>query len=150
MICNVMLALLIASPSPAPVPTPQALRTIVVQAPKAALRVQLAATAAQRERGLMGVTSLAPRTGMLFVFEWDEPIAFWMKDTLIPLDMVFIAPSGTVREVYSNVPVVARALPDSEIPLEQGHAKYVLELRAGEAAADGLRAGERVRGLSGL
>ncbi len=98
----------------------------------------------------MGVTSLAPRTGMLFVFERDDPVAFWMKDTLIPLDMVFIASSGTVREVYANVPVVARALSEGEIPLEQGRAKYVLELPAGEAAVDGLRVGERVRGLAEL
>lgn len=130
-----------------PVPTPQALPYIALHAPKAAIRVQVADTPAQRERGLMGVTNMAPHTGMLFVFDNDAPVAFWMKDTLIPLDMVFVGPDGIVRRVFARVPVVPRTLPDAQIPLEQATAKYVIELPAGEAAKDGLQPGARVEAL---
>jgi uncharacterized membrane protein (UPF0127 family) len=133
--------------SPIPVPTPQTLATIALQAPRAELRVQVAKTAPERSRGLMGVTKLPLHTGMLFVFEKDEPVAFWMKDTLIPLDMVFVGGDGTVRRVYASVPVVSPSLPDEKIPLEQGTAKFVIELSSGEAARDGLAPGSRVRGL---
>ena len=151
MISALLLAALLetAAPgaTPEPLPAAQTLNSIRVRAPKVTLRLQVAATELQRERGLMSVTHLAPQTGMLFVFERDEPVAFWMKDTLIPLDMVFVSADGVVRKVFVSVPVVPRALPDGQIPLEQGGAKYVIELAAGEAAKDGLRAGAHVRGL---
>ncbi len=137
----------LAQSSPQPVPTPQTLRVISLRAPAARLRVQVAATEAQRERGLMGVRSLAPHTGMLFVFDSDAPIEFWMKDTLIPLDMVFIGKNGTVRSVFSNVPVVSIDTPDARIPRRDGVAKYVLELPAGEAARDGLTGGVSIAHL---
>lgn len=142
-----VLATVTITARPAAVPTPQALPVMKLNAPAAALRVQIARTEEQRERGLMGVTHLAPRNGMIFVFERDAPVAFWMKDTLIPLDMVFVSADGTVRRVYSKVPVVPRTLPDAQIPLEQGTAKYVIELPSGEALADGLREGSRVSPL---
>lgn len=143
---TLLLAVTIAA-APAPLPTPQSLPAVTLHAPKATLRVQVARTAEQRERGLMSVRHLAPHTGMLFVFDGDAPVAFWMKDTLISLDMVFISGNGTVRKVFARVPVVSPALPNDRIPLEQGTAKYVIELAAGEAAADGLRAGAHVQGL---
>ena len=130
-------------------PTPQSLAHVVLRAPKAVLTVQIARTGAQRELGLMGVRRLAPHTGMLFIFESDGPVAFWMKDTLIPLDMVFVSPDGTVRQIFTNVPVVAPSLPDDKIPLEQGRANYVVELPANEAARDGIRPGCRLRGIPG-
>jgi uncharacterized membrane protein (UPF0127 family) len=131
----------------APAPTPQSLPVIEIHAPRAALHVQVAVTGPQRERGLMGVAHLAPHTGMIFVFEKDAQVDFWMKDTLIPLDMIFVAADGKVRRVYAKVPIVSPALRDSEIPLEDGVAKYVIELPAGEAARDGLVDGARVNGL---
>jgi uncharacterized membrane protein (UPF0127 family) len=128
-------------------PAPQSLRAVVLQAPRALLHVQVAQTEEQRERGLMSVRHLAPHTGMLFIFDDDGPVAFWMKDTLVSLDMVFLAPDGQVRKVFARVPVVSPQLPDPDIPLEQASAKYVIELPAGEAALDGLRPGTRVKGL---
>lgn len=141
------LATVVITSRPAPAPTPQALPVAVVHAPAATLRLQVARTEEQRERGLMGVTHLPARTGMLFVFERDEPVAFWMKDTIIPLDMVFVGADGLVRRVYANVQMVSPALPDSKIPLERGTAKFVIELPAGEASRDGLRPGARVAPL---
>ncbi len=133
--------------TPAALPTPQSLPVVALRAPRAALRVQIARTEEQRERGLMSVRHLAAHTGMLFVFDADAPVAFWMKDTLIPLDMVFISGDGVVRKVFARVPIVSPQLPDADIPLEQGSAKFVIELPSGEAAKDGLIPGVRVEGL---
>ena len=134
----------LAQTSPAPVPTPQNLHAISISAPRAQLRVQIAMTEAQRERGLMGVTKLAEHTGMLFVFGADAPIEFWMKDTLIPLDMVFIGRNGVVRTVFANVPIVSLDTADDRIPRRDGIAKYVLELPAGESSRRGLTVGDQL------
>ncbi len=142
---SAFLAVLLLAQSP--MPTPQHLPTIVLHAPRAALRVQVAQTEHEREVGLMSVTSLPRHTGMLFVFDQDAPVSFWMKDTLISLDMVFVSSSGIVRKVFPSVPVVSPSLPDTDIPIEQGEGRFVIELPAGEAAKDGLVAGARVRGL---
>lgn len=122
-----------------------ALAVAVLHAPKADLRLEVAQTDAQREHGLMDRTSLPPHTGMIFVFPHDGDVAFWMKDTLIPLDMVFVAADGTVRLVDSNVPTVAPKTPDGNIPLERGTARYVIELPAGEASRDGIVAGIKLK-----
>lgn len=121
-----------------------ALATIVVHAPNADLTLETARTEPAREQGLMDRAVLAPHTGMLFVFERDERVDFWMKDTLVPLDMIFIAGDGTVRRVFSNVPVVAPTLPDEQIPREGAPAKYVIELPAAEASADGIVEGVKL------
>ncbi len=120
------------------------LPTIAVHAPRAELTLEVARTPAQREYGLMNRTSVAAHTGMIFVFERDEPVEFWMKQTLVPLDMIFVAADGTVRRVFADVPVVSPALSDDRIPREGGDAKYVIELRAGEAALDGIAAGVKL------
>jgi uncharacterized membrane protein (UPF0127 family) len=121
-----------------------ALATIVVHAPKADLTLEVARTESQREYGLMDRSVVSPHTGMLFVFERDENVDFWMKDTLVPLDMIFVSADGTVRRVFSNVRVVAPTLPDEQIPREGAQAKYVIELAAGEASADGIAAGVKL------
>lgn len=121
-----------------------ALPTVVVHAPHADLTLEVARTDAQREYGLMNRTQIAPHTGMIFVFGGDAPVAFWMKDTLVPLDMLFVAADGTVRRVFANVAVVSRSLPDADIPRESDVAKYVIELPAGEAAKDGIAPGVRL------
>lgn len=147
MIFSALIVALTVAATPEAMPTPQSLAIVALHAPNATLHVQIARTEPQRERGLMAVTHLPPHTGMLFIFDDDGPVAFWMKDTLIPLDMVFLAPDGTVRKIFPSVPVVSPQLPDPDIPLEQASAKYVIELPAGEAKTDGLREGARVEGL---
>ncbi len=126
---------------PSPNPTLPPTRVL---APLAELRLETATTPAQRERGLMGRTRLAPHTGMLFVFDSDGPVSFWMKDTLIPLDMIFVATDGTVRDVFTDVRPVPRDTADAAIPLESANARYVIELAAGEAARDGIVCGVRL------
>jgi uncharacterized membrane protein (UPF0127 family) len=93
------------------------------------------------------VTHLPKHAGMVFVFEQDAPITFWMKNTLVPLDMVFVAADGTVRSVAANVPVVPESTADDAIPRRSGTAKFVIELPAGEAAIDGIVTGTRLTDL---
>jgi uncharacterized protein len=122
-----------------------ALPTVVVHAPRADLTLEVARSEAQRERGLMDRSQVPPHTGMIFVFDRDDFVNFWMKDTLVPLDMIFIAGDGTVRRVYQDVPVLPQPqVSDDQIPLEGAQAKYVIELAAGEATKDGIVAGVKL------
>jgi uncharacterized membrane protein (UPF0127 family) len=134
---DLLLASIVAAASPEPSPLP----VIVLHAPQATLHLEVARNDPQRERGLMDRTSLPEHTGMLFVFDNDGPVTFWMKDTLIPLDMVFVAADGTVRLVDAAVAPAPRNAPDPAIPIEPGVAKYVIELPSGEAARDGIKGG---------
>ncbi len=90
--------------------------------------VELAVTPKERSRGLMFRESLPPRSGMLFVFDPPQPVAFWMKNTLIPLDMIFLDRVGTVIHVHSH------AVPGDLTPIGGGDSVYaVLEINAGLA-----------------
>jgi uncharacterized membrane protein (UPF0127 family) len=140
-------ALLLAVTATLPPPNPP-LPVTYVEAPHARLALETASTPQEQERGLMSRPALAPRTGMLFVFSQDAPVSFWMKDTLIPLDMIFVAADGKVREVFAHVAVVPAEMPDSEIPFETARARYVIELAAGEAARDGIVPGTTLRFLT--
>lgn len=102
--------------------------------------VEVADNDAARERGLMFRRSLAPDRGMLFNFKRAKPVVFWMKNTLIPLDMVFIAADGHILSIARN------AVPLSEAPVSSGGPVLgVLELAGGRAAAIGAEPGDRVQ-----
>lgn len=104
------------------------------------VRVELALTPEEQQRGLMFREQLPSGDGMLFVFEDDRVRTFWMKNTLIPLDMIFIARGGRV------VGVVHEAVPRTEDPrrvLEKS--RYVLEVPGGWARAKGIGPGTTVR-----
>jgi hypothetical protein len=129
------------TPCPAPSATPDPVPVAVV-APKATLEVRVANTWTTREYGLMCVTSLARHTGMIFVFSGgDQPQSFWMKNTLIPLDMVWVRMNGRVDRVAANVPSTTTDTPEIAIPQRLGTGTYVIELAGGEAARDGIVAG---------
>jgi uncharacterized membrane protein (UPF0127 family) len=144
---NPMLPYQIYRPSalePPPSPTPVlALRTI--GAPRAVLLVAVADDSNARELGLMCVLHLEPQHGMIFVFDKDAKQEFWMKNTLIPLDMVWVRSSGIVDTVAANVPRSTRATPDDAVARRAGFGKYVIELAAGEAAADGIVPGSELK-----
>jgi uncharacterized membrane protein (UPF0127 family) len=102
--------------------------------------VEIADTDASRERGLMDRRYMAPDHGMLFEFDRDEPQSFWMKNTYIPLDMIFISPAGVVTHIVANAePLSERVIPSG------GPCKAVLELNGGTAASIGLKVGDKVR-----
>jgi uncharacterized membrane protein (UPF0127 family) len=103
-------------------------------------QVEYADTERSREYGLMCRKKVAPLAGMLFDFKAPMTgVAFWMRNTLIPLDIVYIRPDGTVLSVARNVP----ALDESGVPAG-GIVRWVLELATGRAAELGLQPGDRI------
>ncbi|WP_170335717.1 DUF192 domain-containing protein [Ruegeria arenilitoris] len=91
--------------------------------------VELAISPQERARGLMFRESLSQRSGMLFVFDPPQRVAFWMKNTLIPLDIIFLDRTGLVTHVHEN------AVPGEETPIDGGDSVFaVLEINAGLAA----------------
>ena len=101
--------------------------------------VEIAETDATREHGLMLRTSLAPDAGMLFDFHHGEIATFWMQNTLIPLDMVFIGEDGVVRTIHTN----ARPLDTTPIP-SSAPVRFVLEIPGGRADEIGLKVGDKM------
>lgn len=94
----------------------------------------------------MGVREIPPGEGVIFAFP-DAANArrdFWMKDTILPLDMVFVSAGGVVFEVASNVPASRPGALDSTVARREGTGRYVIELRAGGAQAAGLEPGTRL------
>ncbi len=104
-----------------------------------AIRVMLATTAAEREQGLSGKAGLAPDEGMLFVFDTDGEYAFWMKDMLFSIDMVWLSSEGKV--VYIAKDVTPATYPASFAP--SAPSRYVVELPAGWADAHGIQVGDQ-------
>jgi hypothetical protein len=101
--------------------------------------IEVARTAAQHAQGLMYRRRLAADTGMLFIYDKPEPARFWMKNTYIPLDMVFIAPDGRISSIAERTVPLSLELVTSNQPVIG-----VLELNGGTASRLGIRAGDRV------
>jgi uncharacterized membrane protein (UPF0127 family) len=102
--------------------------------------VEVVDTPDARQRGLMYRKQLAPDAGMLFIFERPEHHSFWMHNTLIPLDMLFITADWTILGIVEN----ATPLTDSPRSV-LGDSQYVLEVNAGFARRHGLQAGTSLR-----
>jgi len=102
-------------------------------------KVELARTPEQLEQGLMYRRSLAADAGMLFEFGHVEPVTFWMKNTLIPLDMLFIAADGEVEGIHERAEPLSEAMIPSEYPV-----LAVLELKGGTVERLGIKPGDRV------
>jgi uncharacterized membrane protein (UPF0127 family) len=114
--------------------------TIETSTGRHVFQVEVASDDASRERGLMDRRYMAADHGMLFEFDRDAPVAFWMKNTYIPLDMIFIASSGVVTHVAADAePLSERIIPSG------GPCVAVLELNGGTAASIGLKVGDKIR-----
>jgi uncharacterized protein len=101
--------------------------------------VEVMRTDADRSRGLMFRRTMAADHGMLFDFEQVEPVSMWMKNTYLPLDMLFIRADGTIARIAADTEPLSTAIVASGEPV-----LAVLELNAGTAAKLGLRPGDRV------
>lgn len=102
--------------------------------------VDIADDAQERARGLMFVEAMPRSRGMLFVYPEPDQLHFWMRNTLIPLDIIFADGDGVVLNV------AAEAVPGDETPLpSEGDAQYVLEINGGMAAAMGIGPGTELR-----
>ncbi|WP_405232318.1 DUF192 domain-containing protein [Lentisalinibacter salinarum] len=103
------------------------------------IEVWLALNSAQRARGLMHVPAMPDDRGMLFLYPGERRVSMWMKNTLIPLDMVFIRADGTVANVASHTEPLSL-----ESVYSRGPVSAVLELNAGVAAQLGIEPRRRV------
>ena len=102
--------------------------------------VDLASNGETRATGLMHRQSLPDGTGMLFRFDQTRPVSMWMKNTFVPLDMVFADESGLITHIHRG------AVPQSlDIISSRGPVRYVLEIIAGAADRHGLAVGQRMR-----
>ncbi len=131
---------------PAASPTPSATGPRVVLPSGAVFSLEVARTPEQVTQGLMFRESLAPASGMVFLFDALEPRSFWMKNCHFALDMVFTRKDGTVVDVLEGVPP-CEADPCPSYP-SAGPADTVVELTAGEAKRNGVVRGARLRYLS--
>jgi len=108
------------------------------------ITAEVAVTPDQREVGLMNRFSLKPDHGMLFVFERTEPLAFWMKNTFIPLSVAFISEDGRIVNIEDMAP-------QTENPhWSKGPTRYALEMKKGWFAERGIGPGAVVKGIAGV
>ncbi len=119
---------------------PQALSTIRIHASIHNITAQLAQTEEQREVGLMFRTTMPVNEGMLFAFEQPSRQCFWMKNTLIPLAVAFVADDGSIVNIDSMKPQTLDGH-CSTLPV-----RYVLEMNEGWFAKRGIKPGSKLRG----
>jgi uncharacterized membrane protein (UPF0127 family) len=134
-----MLALvLVALWAPASAASKETLE-IVTQSGVRAFAVEVVATDEERQKGLMFRKELPDGTGMLFDFQVEAPVSFWMKNTYIPLDMIFIRGDGTIASIAQNTEPMSERLIPSNAPV-----RAVLEVIAGTTRKLGIKPGDRV------
>ena len=113
--------------------------TVQTRSGEPSFSIEVAASPTERERGLMFRQTMPDDHGMLFVFKGPSQLGFWMKNTVMPLDLLFIGEDGTVKAVLPGEPY-SEALISPGVPTQ-----FVLELKAGTAKADDIEAGDTVR-----
>jgi len=102
----------------------------------ASFRLELAETAAETAQGMMYRRSVPEGTGMLFIMAEERPQSFWMRNTYVPLDIIYLNADGEVVSIQAN------AQPMNDMPLpSEGPAKYVLEIAGGRSAQYGIKTG---------
>ncbi|MBI5804588.1 DUF192 domain-containing protein [candidate division TA06 bacterium] len=106
----------------------------------ARLWVEVAEDEAARSQGLMHRHQMPQDEGMLFVFEYPQPLSFWMKNTYLPLDIAFVSKDGIILNILRMEPL-------NEVPryLSRGPALYAIEANAGWFQSNGIKPGDRVR-----
>jgi uncharacterized protein len=114
--------------------------TIISVRGKFRVMAEIAETDTQRAQGLQFRQQLAPDRGMLFDFGRDQPVFMWMKNTFIPLDMVFIDEGGKVARVVENTTPMSLSMIRSGVPV-----RAVLEIAAGGAARMGIAKGALIK-----
>jgi len=105
---------------------------------------ETAATPQSRETGLMFRTRLDAEAGMLFFFAEDRALQFWMKNTFVELDMVFLGADRRITVIHEHVPSSRPDTPESAVARRSGTGRYVLELPAGGARRRKLKVGDRL------
>jgi len=107
------------------------------------ISVELAITPEEQSKGLMFRENLDENSGMIFIYRSPRQMGFWMKNTLIPLDIVYIDPSGTIVDIQTMEPCPPEEQRCPSYPSAQ-QAQYALEINAGKAAEWGLEPGDQL------
>jgi len=134
----VVLALLVPMAAVA-APLPVETISIDTKAGPHSFSVEVAADDESREKGLMYRKTMAPDAGMLFDFHTPQLVSFWMENTILPLDMLFVRADGTIARIKANATPYSRENIPSGEPVQ-----LVIELNAGRAAALGITEGAKV------
>lgn len=113
--------------------------TIVTKAGPKRFDVEVMRDDAARARGLMFRRHMAADHGMLFDFEQDQPVTMWMKNTYLPLDMIFVKPDGTILSIAENTTPLSEATVPSGGPV-----RFVFEVVAGTVKRLGIAPGDKV------
>jgi len=119
-------------------------RTEVVLPNGFTIQTRIADTPQKTEKGLMFVKHLPEDEGMLFLFPEESTHYFWMKNTLIDLDIIYLSADKTITQLYERVPHTYTYTPDHEIPFVKGEGTYVLEAAAGTITRQGLKSGDKI------
>ena len=120
--------------------SPNPLRIVSARGKAHEFAIELARTAPERQQGLMFRCALGEAEGMLFLFERARRRGFFMRNTYLPLDVIYIAPDGRIDRIVTRRDVLSERVENS-----RGVVQAVLEIAAGRAAALGIRAGDIVR-----
>jgi uncharacterized protein len=121
-----------------------AMKTISLKIKDTVFHLEVAQTISQKAQGLMNRTTLAENRGMIFIFDFEMPQGFWMKNTIIPLDMIFVKSDGTVTDIATATP--EPGIPDTKLTIyrSSSSAKYVIELPSGTCNKIGLLPGNKI------
>jgi len=115
-------------------------RIITVNGATHKFNVEIADTPETRAKGLMFVQELAPNKGMLFDFKTEKQVSFWMQNTFIPLDLIFIAANGEIKNIHVN------AKPQDTTPIpSDGAVRFVLEIAGGRSVELNIAKGDKLK-----
>lgn len=123
---------------------PQETNTVTLKIKDQNFKIELAQSLAQKSLGLGNRDSLCQNCGMLFIYQAEGPLPFWMKNTRIPLDMVWLNREGTIVDLKTALP--QPNTPDHQLTIYQNQtpAQYVLELNAYKAKELDLKIGDQI------
>ena len=128
-----------------PQAVPKEKKTVLVFPDGGKIGIDLVDTPATREIGLMCVKKMPRSYGMMFVFPQDMYLSFWMKNTLVPLDILWLGPDKRITEIHEKLRASTVDTPDDKIATAGGRGQFVLELASGEASRRKLKVGDHLR-----
>ncbi|MEQ1918543.1 MAG: DUF192 domain-containing protein [Elusimicrobiota bacterium] len=128
-----------------PQTVPAAKKTTMTMPDGKKIQIDLVDTPMSREVGLMCVTKMPRTYGMLFVFPQDMQLGFWMKNTLVPLDIIWVGPDKKITTIHEKLRESTVDTPDDKVATASGQGQFVLELASGEASRRKLKVGDQLR-----
>lgn len=134
-----------AAPKCVPQSVPKEKKTTLTFPDGQKIKIDLVDTPATREIGLMCVTKMPRTYGMLFAFPQDMYLNFWMKNTLVSLDILWIGPDKRITEIHEKLRASTVDTPDEKIATAGGRGQFVLELASGEASRRKLKVGDQLK-----